>query len=213
MAYRNLLAACFACGLIAVGCGSGGAGTANATDATTNDVATSGSDHAPVSQDQAPVNKDQPPSSSDQAPVASPGSNSSSDGSGAEAACRAFCDKFGGNDACPGDNGSSSLVRAICNGNGNCMLDPEDVPCEAEAVRILDCLSHLPGLCTTDGPSELDASACQAAIDAAKACEDAHKPVTDPCSMAGGCDCGNDTCKSCRCALGENSPTCDAICM
>jgi hypothetical protein len=215
VAYRYLFAACFACGLIAVGCGSGGAGSAATTDATTSDDVPSASDHAPASNDQAPGSKDQPPPSSDQAPAASATSKPSGSGVGAEAACRAFCDQFGGDDCAGanGANGNNGLVGAIC--EGNCKLDPEDVPCEAEAVAILDCLSRLPDLCTTDG-SDLATSDCPDEIRAASACQDAHRPPempTDNCTMDNGCDCGQDMCKSCRCVLGENSTTCDAICM
>ena len=210
MAYRQLFAiACFACGLATAGCGSGGNGSAAGTDST-NDSPTSSSDQAPVSHDQAPVSRDQAPVSQDQAPSASPGGRPSG---GAAAACNAFCAQFGGADGCMGDNGANGLVRSIC--NSGCVLDAEDEPCQPEVVSALDCLSHLAGLCTPNGPSEADASVCQAVLETVSTCEDAHKPPDmqmDKCTMVNGCDCGNDDCKSCRCLLGEMSETCTAIC-
>ena len=216
MAYRQLFAAaCFACGFAAAACG-GSNGSAADTDTTSDAAPTNGDqarfngDQASGSRDQPPANKDQPPASSDQPPSSSPGGQS---GGGAEAACRAFCNQFGGAEGCPGDNQLNAAVRAIC--DSGCTLDDDEQFCQAEVVAALNCIAGLPGLCTANGPSDNDAAACRASQQAVSACEDAHEPPDmdpEPCSMAGGCNCGDD-CESCQCLLGAASPTCDAACM
>jgi len=210
VAYRQLLTvAGFVCGLVAAGCGSGSNGSAANTDITSDD-APADSDEAASGSDQTPSGKDQPPPSSDQAPSASPGGKS---GGGAVAACQAFCDRVGGSAGCPGDNLINAAVRAIC--DSGCKLDEAETACQSEAVAALNCLAGLAGLCTADGPSADDAASCQQSQEAVDTCEAAHKPPamqTEPCSMAGGCQCDNDTCKSCKCVLGEQSPTCQALC-
>lgn len=209
MAYRRFFTlACFVCALTAAGCGDGGGATAPRSTTTTDGAPTDGTD-PPVNGDQPPTNKDQPPRSTDQATSASPGASPS--GAMPIAGCQAFCAERGGADGCPGNNPFNVAVRAAC-GRG-CTLDEEQAACPSEAVAAFNCIVGLAGLCTANGPAEAAAAACQQAVDELDSCEDAHKPVqTDPCSMAGGCNCGDDDCKTCQCALGAQSQTCALVC-
>jgi hypothetical protein len=210
VAYRRFFTlACFVCGLTAAGCGGGGA-TASRSNTTTDDTPTDDT-NPPVNGDQAPISKDQPPLSTDQAASASPGSSPS--GGVAIAACQAFCATVSGAEGCPGNNPSNAAVRAVC-GRG-CMLDEQQAACQTEAVAAFNCIVALAGLCTADGPTEADAAACEQSRRALDSCEDAHKPPemqADPCSIAGGCQCGDDDCKTCQCVLGGQSQTCVSLC-
>ena len=207
MAYRRFFTlACFVCGLTAAGCGDGGGGTASRFETPTDGAPRDGTD-PPVNGDQPPTNKDQPPRSSDQATSASPGAAPS----GAIGACQTFCAGLSGANACPGNNAFNVAVRAIC--ASGCKLDAEEAACDADAIAAFNCIVGLAGLCSANGPTEADAATCQQPLDKLDSCEKAHKPVqTDSCSMAGGCQCGDDDCKACQCALGNQSQSCNAFC-
>lgn len=215
MAYRHAVALAFVTfGLVAVACGGGNASSAAPGD---------GEDLPPRSSDQPPPSPDQPPANPDR-PAGSPGAPGGGGGnSDAEAACRAFCDKVGGD--CPGA-GANAVARAIC--EDDCEITPDIAPCVTQAVALITCLSGLSGLCTEDGPPDSAAQGCQSALDALGECTDPDtgnpdtgNPDTgnDPpgggggdCSEANDCAGCTDTCDACRCTLGEDNSACDIIC-
>jgi hypothetical protein len=220
MAYRRLFEFAFlACGMAAAACG-GGSSNSNGIGADgTSEHAPVSADQAPVSADQAPVSADQAPVSADQAPVSAdqapggPGPKGSS-GGGATATCQALCTQVGGERACIGNDTLSQLVRAGC--RRNCVLGSDDLQCETQITALFVCAKGVDGICTEDGPAPGDASSCNDELQAVTTCEDAGQMMmpkpTDSCTMEKGCDCGNDTCKTCRCALGAQDATCMQLC-
>jgi hypothetical protein len=131
-------------------------------------------------------------------------------------------------------------LEGACDGADACKI-PANYPCPSEAGDFLSCfLDNIELLCTTasggdhngngngDAPQpQQSTSPCLDSLHKLQQCGEAHgltgtdtgssgtddNPPTDTCTMAQGCNCGNDSCKSCKCALGENSDTCAAVCM
>lgn len=204
MAHRQLFAVTFlASGLWLAACGGGGTLPEPSVDET--------SDQAPGNADQPPVNPDQPPGNSDQPPGAGQPGGGTPPSAGGNA-CEQFCDRYG-ND-CSGMNQANVIVRSLCGRGCDDLLAKQE--CTSTFTNLLTCVQGLQGLCTEAGPSNSDVQRCTGPYQAWTNCEDQgtdDPPVITPmaCTQAGGCDCTDD-CATCRCALGEASTTCDAIC-
>jgi hypothetical protein len=203
VAYRQLCAVTFAVlGWVTVGCGSG-SGAVAVADVTEDqppanpDRPTNNASDRTSNPDQPPANPDQPPSDPDGLPSTGGG------GGNAEALCRAFCDSIEGKD-CTGQSGLGGAVRFLC--NSGCVLSAEDQVCANEIAQAISCISGISTICTDDFNDD-QRDVCKREFDAVEACEEAHEPPDDnvpPCSTAGGCECGNDACDTCRCQAGTN---------
>lgn len=202
MAYRQLCALTLVASWLAA-CGGGGTLPAASTN-DSGDAAPANADQPPGSADQAPANQDQPPQASQSSGgPATPGAGN---------ACEDFCEERGKD--CGGNNQANTIVRGLCGRGCDTLLDGE---CAAAFNQLLPCVVALPGLCTEAGPALADLQKCTEVYQTWLTC-DGDKGMDNPpamqpagCSKDTGCDCA-DTCASCRCALGENSASCDPIC-